>query len=344
MNDFLYFFLSGEHPTLPKAEILSILDAEEVNFKERGQTNQLYKVKAPIEILRKVYTRSGMCRSCGIEIFSCMNDFEKIIDVAKEIDFTKYINSNETFSVRVTRVSESARDLSSSKLERILGKIIQGSVEKAKVNLSNPKKRLQGILTGDMFLLGLNVFKKRESLMQRRPRKRPAFHPATMEPKLARCMVNLARTKKDSFMLDPFCGVGGILIEAGLLGCKILGCDLNTKMIEGARRNLEHFNLESEGIILSDARRIPFTPINSIATDPPYGKNSSSFGIELTNLFRDFILSVYDTLDDKGYISISLPSDVDLRNFAEEVGLKLVEVHNVYVHRSLTREIFVFKR
>jgi len=344
LNDLIYFFLSGEHPTLPKAEITAILEAERVNFNKRGIATQLYRIEASSEALNKVYLRSAMCRSCGIEIFSCKNRMEDIVNSAKEIDFTEYIKKNETFSVRVTRVIDSSKNLSSTELERSLGRIIKESVKQAKVNLKNPMKKIHGILTDEEFLIGLNTFEKDRELMQRGPRKRPAFHPSTMEPKLARCMVNLSRARKDDFLLDPFCGVGGILIEAGLIGCKILGCDLNTKMIEGTKKNLKHFKLETQGIILSDARRIAFTPVDNIVTDPPYGKNSSSLGVELDNLFRDFIYSAYNMLKENGYISFSSPKGANLVNLGEDIGFKLVEVHDVYIHRSLTREIVVFKR
>jgi len=344
LNDLIYFFLSGEHPTLPKAEIAAILEAERVNFNERGLATQLYRVEASCETLNKVYLRSAMCRSCGIEIFSCKNRMGNISDSAKEIDFAEYIKRNETFSVRIIRVADSSKSLISTNLEKSLGKIIKENLEQAEVNLKKPMKKIHGILTDEEFLLGLNIFEKDRELMQRRPRKRPAFHPSTMEPKLARCMVNLSRARKDCFLLDPFCGVGGILIEAGLIGCRILGCDLNAKMIEGTKKNLKHFKLETQGIILSDARKIAFTPVDNIVTDPPYGKNSSSLGVELKNLFRDFIYSAYNILKENGYISFSSPKGANLVNLGEDIGFKLVEVHDVYIHRSLTREIVVFKR
>ena len=344
MNDPIYFFLSGEHPTLPKAEITAIMEAERVNFNERGMATQLYRTEASSEALNKVYLRSAMCRSCGIEIFSCKNRMKEIANSAKEIDFNEYINKNETFSVRITRVADSSKDLSSTELERSLGRIIKENLKQVKVNLKDPIKKIHGILTDEEFLLGLNIFEKDRELIQRGPRKRPAFHPSTMGPKLARCMVNLSRARKNNSLLDPFCGVGGILIEAGFIGCKILGCDLSTKMIGGTKKNLKHFKLETQGIILSDARKIAFTPVDNIVTDPPYGKNSSSLGVELESLFRDFIYSAYNILKEKGYISFSSPKDANLVNLGEEIGFKLVEVHDVYIHRSLTREIVVFKR
>ncbi len=44
-----------------------------------------------------------------------------------------------------------------------------------------------------------------------------------MSPKLARCMVNLTGVKENDLVLDPFCGTGGILIEAGIMGARVIG-------------------------------------------------------------------------------------------------------------------------
>mgnify|MGYP002171746373 CR=1 FL=1 len=40
--------------------------------------------------------------------------------------------------------------------------------------------------------------------------------------------------------MDPFCGTGGILIEAGLIGCKVAGSDVNWKMKNGSAINLDY--------------------------------------------------------------------------------------------------------
>jgi tRNA (guanine10-N2)-dimethyltransferase len=339
----VFFFLSGEHPTLPKAEIISIMEAENYCFDERGQAPQLLRMIAPFEALNTISFRSSMCKSCGAEILFCDSNLKSILNHLKEKNISKYVSSEETFSVRISRVNDSSRYLKTPDIERDIGGLIKDSVKKTKVDFTNPKKRFFGVLTGEKFLLGIQFFGK-ANLKERRPKMRPAFHPSTMEPKLARCMVNLARSNKGRLLLDPFCGIGGILIEAGLIGCRIIGCDRNLKMVKGAIKNLRHFNLNYRGIISADARKNAFIPVENIATDPPYGKNSSSLGIELESLFRDFILSAFDSIIPKGFMSISSPKGANFKEYGEEAGFKLIEAHDLYVHRSLTREILVFKR
>ncbi|MCW3975164.1 MAG: THUMP domain-containing protein [Candidatus Bathyarchaeota archaeon] len=343
MKKSVYFHLSGEHPTLPKAEIKSIMEAETYSFDVMGQFPQLLRMMAPYEALQSISDRSSMCKSCGPEILFCDANLKLILNLLKEVDMSRYIMPDENFSVRITRVNDFSRNLKTPDIERDVGGFIKNSVKNTKVDLTNPTKQFFGLLTGEKFLLGLHFFGKLD-LAARQPKMRPVFHPSTMEPKLARCMVNLARAKKGRLFLDPFCGIGGILIEAGLMGCDIIGCDRDLRMVKGTIQNLKHYNLDHGGVISADARKNPFIPIKNIATDPPYGKNSSSLGTELESLFRDALSSAFDSLIPTGVISVSSPKGAKLKEYGEETGLKLKETHDLYVHRSLTREILVFER
>lgn len=78
---------------------------------------------------------------------------------------------------------------------------------------------------------------------QGRPR-RDAFV-GMLPPKLAQIMINLAigdsvanSNTKPLRVLDPFCGTGVLLQEAGLLGQAVYGTDLAEKMIRYSRDNL----------------------------------------------------------------------------------------------------------
>jgi len=61
-----------------------------------------------------------------------------------------------------------------------------------------------------------------------------------LPPKLAMMMLNLATQKKDSIILDPFCGSGTILTEAILLGYKnLIGSDISQTAVNDTMRNIE---------------------------------------------------------------------------------------------------------
>lgn len=60
-----------------------------------------------------------------------------------------------------------------------------------------------------------------------------------LPPKLARTMLHLARAQEGETVLDPFCGVGTVLQEGVLLGCKMIGTDIDDRAILNSKKNLE---------------------------------------------------------------------------------------------------------
>jgi SAM-dependent methyltransferase len=72
--------------------------------------------------------------------------------------------------------------------------------------------------------------------------KRDAFV-GMLPPKLAQTIINLGagqlETNTDNIVLDPFCGTGVVLQEALLMGYGAYGTDLEPRMIDYSRKNLE---------------------------------------------------------------------------------------------------------
>ena len=116
---------------------------------------------------------------------------------------------------------------------------------------------------------------EKKNFSSRSPRKRPFFHPATLYPKQARIMVNLSIFKYGDVLLDPFCGVGGILIEGGLIGAEIVGCEIFSNIIKGAVKNLKWAKIRPLGMIRADSTFLPLRYVDVIVTDPPYGTTAS---------------------------------------------------------------------
>jgi tRNA (guanine10-N2)-dimethyltransferase len=166
-----------------------------------------------------------------------------------------------------------------------------------------------------------------------------------MPPKIARCMVNLSRARPGSKFTDPFCGVGGILIEAAVIGCDVLGIDASTRMLRGARRNLRYFGLDALGLVHADARTTPYREgcFDAMATDPPYGRGSSTMGVKMQTLVREFLEGAVKLLRKGGHMCISVPVEVDIEGYAYDVGFIVKEQHLVRVHRSLTRKFTVLR-
>jgi len=156
-------------------------------------------------------------------------------------------------------------------------------------------------------------------------------------------MVNLARAKPNDTFADPFSGVGGIAIEAAVIGCDVVAIDASLRMIRGARRNLSHFALDSLGFVLGDARSVPLRGLQAIATDPPYGRDSSTRGVKVENLYSEFLGEAQASLRKDAYVCISAPSEIDVESFANDAGLKVREKYLVRIHRSLTRQFVIIQ-
>jgi tRNA (guanine10-N2)-dimethyltransferase len=261
------------------------------------------------------------------------------------MSFDEVLKANETFVVRVKHVKEYSSEIDGMVLERKLGELVLGSVSEAKVKLRKPDKTFFGILTSRRFIFGVKLIEiEPKPFVERRPRKKPFFHPSAMQAKLARCMVNLARPKAGDLVLDPFCGTGTTLIEASLIGCRTLGLDIQRRMARGTCRNLAHFNVGPEGVVVGDVRNLPITKVDCVVTDPPYGISSSTLKRTTSQIVEELLTSVYDCLGKGERVCFAAPKSLKISVVGEVLGYKHLESHFAYVHRSLTREVVVLEK
>jgi tRNA (guanine10-N2)-dimethyltransferase len=114
-------------------------------------------------------------------------------------------------------------------------------------------------------------------------------------------------------------------------------------MLRGARRNLTHFGFEAEGYLNADARHLPMHDLDAIATDPPYGRGSSTMGTKVAALVKEFLAGVKSSLKKNAHLCISAPVEVQIEEYAREAGFTLREKHLAKVHRSLTRQFVVLQ-
>jgi len=341
----LFFLLSGEHPTLPFSELKAILEAEGHGYRVLGTLRQVMRVETDVGSIESLVRRAALTRVCCIELACTRAVTAEILREICSVSLEDYVKRGETFVVRVRRIGESAPEVESTDLEQKIGSVILDQVEGTKVKLTNPDLTFFGVLSDDKFIFGLKlaeVYPK--PYVERRPRKRPFFHPSAMPAKLARCMVNLVQPKADDIVLDAFCGTGSFLIEAGLIGCRVVGFDVQRRMVRGSLRNLRYYGVSPEGMLRADARYLPVQQVDCIVTDPPYGRSATTRGREIGEIVKDFISTARGHVPRGKRVCIAYPKWVKIGRVSEESGFRLVESHSVYVHRSLTREITVLER
>ena len=341
----LFFLLSGEHETLPVSELKAILEAERHRYSVVGQLRQVVRVEAGLGCVGSIVRRAALTRVCCAEIFCTKAETEEVLRQSRLASFGKYLKRGESFAVRVRRIGESAPEVGSVGLESEIGAAVLDRVVGAKVSLTHPDVPFFGVLTGGFFVLGRKLAEVvPKAFVMRGPRRRPFFHPSAMPAKLARCMVNLAQPNAGDLVLDPFCGTASMLIEAGLIGCRVVGFDVQRRMVRGSLRNLRHFGVGAEGVLRADVRHPPVRQVDCIVTDPPYGRCAKTLGREVADIVGDFLRVAKDCVARGRRLCIAFPKGVHIRRLAEDSGFRVVESHYVYVHRSLTREVAVLER
>ena len=340
----LFFVLSGEHDSLPAAEVQAILESAGMGSGNVERSYRLLTLDSSVMGLRFVSERSLMYDSCGVELGRCGAEEGEIRGLVENLPLEELTLNRSSFAVRSVRLGGVNKPIRRVGLEKDVGSMVKAIVPRLNVRLRDPEVTFICILFGDSFLIGLSSYSKPSGLIApRRPRKRPIFHPSTMPPKIARCMINLARATPGGTFADPFSGVGGIMIEAAVIGCRVVGVDADVRMLRGARRNLSYFGLDSLGFLNGDARRMPFQPVDAIATDPPYGRGSSTMGSKVASLVEDFLMGVKSSLKRGRHLCISAPVEVGVEDYARDAGLRVRERHLARVHRSLTRQFVVIQ-
>ncbi len=335
---------SQEHPELPFAELKAVMECENIIADIDWVTEGLVILKnisendinSYYEILTK---RLGYTHEVH-EIIK-KSDIYNFDEDIQSVNWPEYID--DTFAVRVKRFHT---EIDTVATERSIGSLILSNCNNIKVNLSKPKTLIRVVVYQNDFYVAIEKIKlNKKHFEDSKPHKRPFFYPGSMSPKLARCMVNLSRVKEGELLLDPFCGTGGILIEAGLIGCKVVGSDINWKMKNGTSINLDHYGITDYRTFNLDVRELKmYEKVSAVVTDPPYGISTSTGDIEGDDIFKEFFKSIYDNMEDDAYLCMASPHYVDLMPMAEDVGFDIVEQYGIKMHRSLTRLISIIRK
>ena len=98
----------------------------------------------------------------------------------------------------------------------------------------------------------------------------------------ARLLVNLVAAEPGALFLDPFAGVGGLIIEALASNYEVVSADWDPVLLHG----LAHLGARH---LVADARHLPFADetFDAIATEPPYHEEATPVVVEaLDELYR----------------------------------------------------------
>lgn len=295
-----YYLLAGENLDLAEAELKAFLKTQDIeNLNRKGRI--AWTDRQPDQLRRLALTH----------------------EVIREINPEEF-RPNGSYAVRAENFCSDSFE--TGELESKVGEQISGLTNK--VDLDDPDTVVKvyrtnnGLITGELIEdLPRNLFEKRSN------EKRPFSSPISMDPVLARVLVNLSEVSAGESVLDPFCGTGGILIEAGLCGILPQGLDIQDKMVKGCQENLKNYgilNFDIQEGDVSESDEI-FEGYNAVISDLPYGKASKQEN-KAVEKFLEFI----EDFDGK---TVFMYNEASVGGYDADF--------EVYVHKNLTRHIFV---
>jgi len=116
--DRLFFLLSGEHETLPTAELKAILEAEGFAYKVLEKLDQVLRVEAGATCVEAVKRRAALTRLCALELFTCEAELSEAVKALRSTSIGELLRRGETFAVRVKHVKSHAKHVDGMTLER----------------------------------------------------------------------------------------------------------------------------------------------------------------------------------------------------------------------------------
>jgi tRNA (guanine10-N2)-dimethyltransferase len=331
-----FVYISGENNEVAQAEVEALtrlLDLKQVSW--RGRIGLIDSSADPIPFL---LDRAAMVKEAGVVLLESTDPDGLLSDLSDD-DLKRTILSTGSFSVRTIPLGKKSGFRRRQEIETRLGAHIEQTTG-ARVSLDNPQVRILVFLSQDVvWICASTASELRLNLRNREPGKKPFFHPSMMNASLARVMCNLAGVMPDEIVLDPFCGGGGILCEASLIGAKTVGIDLNWRLLTGGMKNLDAIGT-SHVFVQGDVRKIPVSKCDCIVTDPPYGRASSTRGAHAVRLIESLLGNI-DSLLSRREESLCIcgDSEMNIQGIAEEYGLEVGQVIHIRVHSGLVREV-----
>jgi tRNA (guanine10-N2)-dimethyltransferase len=337
-----YAYLSGVHPTLPRAELYALLETLGIEYRVVLELDQLEVFDANSDP-SLVPLLAGYVHEIGLLHAIVDADPEAIRLAVERIPICSLVS--DSFRVDVVKVKGYRSAISSRELAVSIGEAVARKC-RARVDLEQPSTIVRVLVTEGIAAVGTVLSREDKSgLNQRRPERRPFFRSVALEPRLCRLFVNLSRPAPP--VLDPFCGTGGFVLEVAEYGLTALCSDVDRAMVEGALRNVKFYGLDHAiDVFQADARLAPIRSgaLLSIGTDPPYGRQAPSRGAEPRELLVAFLAEARRILKPGGYVSFAAPHWLNVDQLVARVGLELAEKHFMKVHGGLTRVLCVARR
>jgi len=353
-------FILGRNPELSRAEIIAYantrgLEPEEVLFESNYLVMDLRK-EVNIQDLGGTIFSGIVLREGGEEV---MSDYIMENDLFDSDKFTYGVLGDGDESILKEKFkSEKRKAVLKHGRRQIKGQ----SGEKFEIPKADVYFFLQEHEDGFIFGI-LDKIYDYEGVKKRDMQKPERREELAISPRLSKILINLSGAKRDALMLDPFCGIGGVLIEGLIMGINVYGSDKDPRAVKGAIDNLawlkKNFNIQNHYIVeRRDAMKVLNKKFDAIATETPLGKvvkhkPNRQDAEDTINNFERIIMPILRQLrlvkKPSAKIAITFPkirdTGVDYEWIEEKTGLKVITgpIFEGREKQFIGRDIVVFE-
>lgn len=334
------FFVLGRNPQLSRAEIIAYLRARERTFKEVLFEENLLVLE------------TNKDERFDIQEFGGIMKLGKVVFEGDEAELITYFQKNEVIP---------ADKFSYATVGNIDPELLKEKFksEKKKAILKHGRRRIKfqdgnkqelpnadfNILyhqNQDKIYLGIATQTFDSQPVKERDMGKPVRREhLAISPRLSKILINLSGAKSRDLLLDPFCGVGGILQEALLKNINVYGIDKDKQAVKDAGENLkwltEKYRLKSRYTLENlDSRKTPDLQFKAIATETPLGKvltkkPSDNEAKKIIQNFEAYIIPILTRIKKikkpNTKIAMTLPAirtyRVDAQKISNKTGLKI---------------------
>lgn len=311
----VFFHLYKRYSDIAAAEALTLTHGTEKHL--LGNEILIANVK------KTAFARLGLTHAAYEHLFTCARN--ELSARIKRTNFQKHYKTS--FKVTTHHVAPA--------VERDIAQQIAARIKNGKANMKKPVTWFHFFFINGKIIAGKLLWQNTEDFESRKVHRWPAPHPTGTHPQLARAMINLTGIERGE-LLDPFCGAGGTLIEAGLMGLKPVGYDIAPELLVKAMKNLKGYGIRNYKIATKDACELDGKAAYVVA-DLPYGRNTNPHGLE--QLYRVFLHRLKNTLTQRAVLGF--PSDIAHKPLLKEAKLKIIAEYAWDINRNLTKKIVV---
>jgi len=311
----VFFQLYKRHAKLAAAEALAVTNGKKIALLD----DEIFIADIP----HAAFSRLGLSHAAYEFLFSCTRS--QVASAIKRYNFQKQYR----VSFKVTAHHTSTEQ------ERVLAQHVADRLLNPRASMKHPRSWFHFFFVKNQVIAGKLLWQNTEDFEARKVHRWPAPHPTGTYPQLARAMINLTGVQHGT-IVDPFCGAGGMLIEAGLVGLKPVGYDIEPALLDKARKNLKGFGIKNYTLALKDATTLAGKILYLVA-DLPYGRNTPRKGLE--ELYAAFLSRLKNVLTKRAVLGF--PSTINYKPLLKKSRLKVIDEFGWEINRRLTKKIVV---